>query len=33
MPRKIAGSEISTIDALTVASSVPSVVLDNTIHL
>jgi hypothetical protein len=33
MPRKIAGSEISTIEALMVASSVPSVVLDSTIHL
>ncbi len=33
MPRKMAGSEISTIEALMVASSVPSVVLDSTIHL
>src|SRR6185312_14445055 len=33
IPRKIAGSEISTIDALMVASSVPSVVLDSTTHL
>ncbi len=33
MPRKIAGNEMRTIDALTVASSVPSVVLDRTIHL
>ena len=33
MPRKIAGSEISTMDAFTVASRVPSVVLDGTIHL
>jgi hypothetical protein len=30
---KIAGSEISTIDALTVASSVPSVVFDSATHL
>ena len=33
MPLKIAGSEISTIDALIVASSMPSVVLDSAIHL
>jgi len=29
MPRKMAGSEMRTIDALMVASSVPSVVLDS----
>jgi hypothetical protein len=33
MPRKIAGSEMSTIEALIDASSMPSVVLDSTIHL
>jgi hypothetical protein len=29
----MAGSEISTIDALIVANSVPNVVLDSTTHL
>jgi hypothetical protein len=33
MPLKIAGSEMSTIDAFTVASSMPIVVLVSTIHL
>ena len=33
MPRKIAGSEMITIDWLIVASSMPSVVLDSAIHL
>ena len=33
MPRKMAGSEIRTIDALIVAISMPSVVLDSAIHL
>ena len=33
MPRKIAGIEISTIDALIVAIRMPSVVLDRAIHL
>ena len=33
MPRKMAGSEMITIDALTVAASMPSVVLDSASHL
>ena len=33
MPRKMSGSAISMIDALTVAISTPSVVLDRAIHL
>jgi hypothetical protein len=33
MPRKIAGSEISTIEELIVATSIPSVVFDNATHL
>ena len=33
IPRKIAGSEINTIDAFTAANSVPSVVLDRATHL
>ena len=33
MPRKMSGSEISTIDWLIVAISTPSVVLDRAIHL
>ena len=33
IPRKMSGSAISMIDALTVAISTPSVVFDNTIHL
>ena len=33
IPRKIAGSEMITIDWLIVASSTPTVVLDNAIHL
>ena len=33
MPLKIAGSEMSRIDALMVAMSTPSVVLDSAIHL
>ena len=33
IPRKIAGSEMITIDWLTVASRMPSVVLDRAIHL
>ena len=33
MPLKIAGSEMITMDALTVAMSMPSVVLDSTDHL
>src|SRR2546430_2262759 len=33
MPLKIAGNEISTMDELIVAMSVPSVVLDSAIHL
>ena len=33
MPRKIAGSAMITIDALTVAASMPSVVLDRATHL
>ncbi len=33
MPRKIAGSAMITIDALTVAASIPSVVLDSATHL
>jgi hypothetical protein len=33
MPRKIAGSEMSTIEALTVAITMPSVVLDRAVHL
>ena len=33
MPRKIAGSEMSTIEALIVAISMPSVVLDSATHL
>ena len=33
MPRKIAGSEISTIEALIEANNMPSVVLDSTTHL
>ena len=32
-PRKIAGSEISTIDALTVARNMPTVVFDSATHL
>ncbi len=32
-PRKIAGSEMITMDWLIVASSTPTVVLDNAIHL
>jgi hypothetical protein len=32
-PRKIAGSEMITIDWLIVASSTPTVVLDNVTHL
>ncbi len=33
MPRKMAGNEISTIDALIIASSMPSVVFDRATHL
>jgi hypothetical protein len=33
MPRKIAGSEIRTMDALMAASRMPSVVFDSTTHL
>jgi hypothetical protein len=33
MPRKMAGSEISTIEALMEASSAPNVVLDKATHL
>ena len=33
MPLKIAGNEMSTIDALIVASRVPSVVFDSATHL
>src|SRR6185312_11760901 len=33
MPRNIAGRLISTIEALTTAVSMPTVVLDSTIHL
>jgi hypothetical protein len=33
MPLKMAGSEMITIDELTVASSIPSVVLDSATHL
>src|SRR5690349_15770943 len=33
MPRKIAGSEMITIDPSTLAINTPSVVLDNAIHL
>jgi hypothetical protein len=33
MPRKMSGSAISRIDALIVAISMPSVVLDRAIHL
>ena len=33
MPRKMAGSEMSTIDELIVAISMPSVVLDSATHL
>ena len=33
MPRKMSGSAISMIEALTVAISMPSVVLDSAIHL
>ena len=33
MPRKIAGSAMITIDALTVAASMPSVVFDKASHL
>ena len=33
MPRKMSGSAISMIDALMVAISTPSVVLDRAIHL
>ena len=33
MPRKIAGSEMITIEALTVAMNIPSVVLDSATHL
>jgi hypothetical protein len=33
MPRKIAGSEMRTIDELTVAMSIPTVVLESATHL
>jgi hypothetical protein len=33
MPLKMAGSEISTIDEFTVASRLPSVVLESATHL
>ena len=33
MPRKMSGSAISRIEALTVAIRTPSVVFDNAIHL
>ena len=33
MPRKIAGSEMITMEALTVAISTPSVVFDSATHL
>ena len=33
MPRKIAGSEMITIEAFTVAARMPSVVFDNAVHL
>ncbi len=33
MPRKMSGSAISMMDELTVAISMPSVVLDSAIHL
>ncbi len=33
MPRKMSGSAISRIDALTLAISTPSVVFDKAIHL
>ena len=33
IPRKIAGSEMITMEALTVAAIMPSVVLDSAIHL
>ena len=33
MPRKMAGSEMMTMEALTVAASLPSVVLDSASHL
>jgi hypothetical protein len=33
MPRKIAGSEMITMDPLTVAARMPSVVLDSASHL
>ena len=33
MPRKIAGSEMITIEASTVAMNMPSVVLDSATHL
>jgi hypothetical protein len=33
MPRKISGSAISMMEELTVAISMPSVVLDSAIHL
>ena len=33
MPRKIAGSEISTIDESSVAMNMPSVVFDSAVHL
>ena len=33
MPRKMAGNEISTIEELMVASSMPTVVLDSATHL
>ena len=33
MPRKIAGSEMSTIEEFIVAISTPSVVFDSAIHL
>lgn len=33
MPRKMAGSEINTIDELIIASSIPRVVLERATHL
>ncbi len=33
IPRKMAGSEIRTIDASSVAINMPSVVLDSAVHL
>ncbi len=33
MPRKIAGSAISTIDASSAAMNMPSVVFDSAVHL